>query len=139
MSPQCQAKDPNSCRVHGTPDSLQQLEGAANSAVSSKDLNSYLSAKEKIEGVKEKGTKASKPKKVPAPSKREKLLAKAEAFAGAPAGSVEEEARYILLELAGDSEADMFSEAGTIDMLVSLEREEGVAAEAAALVSKFLK
>lgn len=80
-----------------------------------------------------------KAKKIPAPSKREKLLSKAEDFASAPAGSVEEEARYIMLELAGDSETDIFSEAGTIDMLASLDREEGVQAEAAALVSKFLK
>lgn len=134
MSHQCQAKDPNSCRVHGTADTMQQLEGAANSAVSSKDLNSYLDAKEKMNAPKRK-----KSPKIPAPSRREKLLAKAEELAGAPEGSAEEEARYILLELAGDSEQDMFSEDGTIDMLVSLEREEGTAAEAAAMVSKFLQ
>ena len=298
MSHQCQAKNPNSCRVHGTADTMQQLEGAANSAVSSKDLNSYLDAKEKmkeaktvkrvnlqdatntkrfkaaplyrksavvearqttaverLETVLSNGTvettrevpagewivtnpggeqyaitdekfqsryesngdgqyqakgiirtfqnptggdveimapwgemqygdancwfatgtdgelaptkdcyiiggdefkdtykayslkeeektdapKRKKSSKIPTTSKRENMLSKAEEFADAPAGSVEEEARYILLELAGDSEQDMFSEAGSTDMLMSLEREEGVAAEAAKMVSKLLK
>lgn len=299
MTHKCKAKDPNSCRVHGTPDSIQNLEVTANSAVSSKDLNSYLDAKEKMDEAKvvkrvdlqdakntkrfqsaplyrksaivaarrtetvehlstvlsngtvettrevpagewivtnpggeeyaitdekfqsryeaigdgqyqatgiirafknptggdveimapwgemqygdancwfatgtdgelnptkdcyiiggdelkdtyksysenpqEKSAEAklSTPKKAPVLSKRERLLAKAEEFAGASEGSVEEEARYILLELAGDSEEDMFSEAGTDDMLASLEREEGsVEAKASALVYKLLK
>lgn len=49
MAHQCKAKDPNSCRVHGHVDTMQQLQGVADSAVSSKDLNSYLQAKEMID------------------------------------------------------------------------------------------
>ena len=70
---------------------------------------------------------------------REEIMAKAEEFASAPADSVEGEAHWILMTLAGDSEADMFSTAGAHDFLYSLEKdEEGSAAAEASIVSEFL-
>lgn len=149
MAEECRAKNPNLCRVHGaggTP--LEQLNAVAEAAASSQDMDLYMSAREQMDALKgtdgtkssKSGNKGSKVKKSPAQSRREKLLAKAEEFASSPADSVEGEARYILLELAGDSEEDMFSEAGTDDMLADLGREEGsVEATAAALVYKLLK
>ena len=70
---------------------------------------------------------------------REEILTKAEEFAGVPGDSIEGEAYWVLTTLAGESEADMFSEAGIHDFLYSLEKEEGEAVSAAAsIVSEFL-
>lgn len=71
---------------------------------------------------------------------REEILTKAVEFASAPADSVEGEAYWVLTTLAGENEADMFSEAGAQDFLYSLEKDEegSAAAEAAVIVSEFL-
>lgn len=70
---------------------------------------------------------------------REEILAKAKEFASAPSDSIEGETYWVLTQLAGESEADMFSTDGAHDFLYSLEKEEGEAvSEAASIVSEFL-
>lgn len=71
---------------------------------------------------------------------REEILSKAESLASFANGSVQEEARLILTDIAGSDEADMFSEDGIHDLLFSLEREEDETVQAAAqLVRQFLQ
>ena len=71
---------------------------------------------------------------------REEILAKAEELKDFDGNAVQEEAHFMLLDIAGDSEEDMFSEAGVMDMLHSMSKHEGtVEAEAADMVAKFLK
>lgn len=71
---------------------------------------------------------------------REEILDQAETLASSPEGSVQEEARMILMDIAGSDEADMFSADGIHDLLFSLDREEDETVQAAAqLVRDFLK
>lgn len=68
---------------------------------------------------------------------REEILAKARMLENFSKDSAQTEARYILLDIAGDSEADMFSEAGIHDYLHSLASNE-VTFSACILVVAFL-
>lgn len=71
---------------------------------------------------------------------REEILAKAEELKQFEGNAVQEEAHFMLLDIAGDSDADMFSEDGILDMLYSTSKHEGTAeAQAADIVAKFLK
>jgi hypothetical protein len=71
---------------------------------------------------------------------REEILAKAEELKNFDGNEVQEETYFMLLDIAGDSDADMFSEAGIHDMLYSMSKHEGtVTAQAADIVAKFLK
>lgn len=71
---------------------------------------------------------------------REEILAKAEELKQFEGNTVQEEAHFMLLDIAGDSDADMFSEDGILDMLYSTSKHEGtVEAQAADIVAKFLK
>jgi hypothetical protein len=49
MSTECQAKDPQTCRVHGSNGQLRQLQIQVNDAVVAKDKNKYLEAKQLME------------------------------------------------------------------------------------------
>lgn len=70
---------------------------------------------------------------------REQILAKAEELKDFHGNPVQEEAHFMLLDIAGDSEEDMFSEDGTLDMLASMSKHEGtVEAEASDMVYEFL-
>ena len=51
MASQCRAKDPSSCRVHGTTGTLQKLEGIANQAAASGDAELYLRIRSEIESL----------------------------------------------------------------------------------------
>jgi hypothetical protein len=71
---------------------------------------------------------------------REEILNMAESLESFGEGSVEDEARLILRDIAGSDEADMFSLDGIHDLLSSLDREEDETVQAAAqLVRHFLK
>ena len=70
---------------------------------------------------------------------REEMLAKAEELKQYEGNPVQEEAHFMLLDIAGESDADMFSQDGIHDMLYSMSKHEGtVEAEAANIVAKFL-
>lgn len=71
---------------------------------------------------------------------REEILAKAEELKGFEGNPVQEEAHFLLLDIAGATDADMFSPDGIHDLLHSLSKNEGtVEAQAADIVFEFLK
>lgn len=50
MAAECRAKDPSSCRVHGSSSGADQnLNHVANKAAKSRDLNAYLSARSEMD------------------------------------------------------------------------------------------
>lgn len=70
---------------------------------------------------------------------RQEMLEKAEELKQFEGNPVQEEVHFMLLDIAGESDADMFSEDGIHDMLYSMSKHEGtVEAEAAGIVAKFL-
>ena len=55
---------------------------------------------------------------------RDEILAKAEELKGFNGNAVQEESHFILIDIAGDSDEDMFSEDGILDMLYSMSQQE---------------
>lgn len=53
MASECRAKDPSSCRVHGSTDTVQNLEAAANHAAATGNMAQYLSARVKLDNMAE--------------------------------------------------------------------------------------
>ena len=53
MANDCRAKDPSSCRVHGSADTAQSLEAAANHAAATGNMAQYLSARVKLDNIAE--------------------------------------------------------------------------------------
>jgi len=49
MSKDCQAKDPQKCRIHGINGQLRQLQVQANDAIAAKDENKYLESRQLME------------------------------------------------------------------------------------------
>lgn len=71
---------------------------------------------------------------------REEILVKAEELKDFEGNAVQEESHFILIDIAGDSDEDMFSEDGILDMLYSMSQQEAdpVVSEAADIVLKFI-
>jgi hypothetical protein len=53
MAKECRAKDPNSCRVHGSHDASQDLRAVADSAATSGNVDLYLATREKMDTKKD--------------------------------------------------------------------------------------
>jgi hypothetical protein len=51
MTKECRAKDPSSCRVHGSADTVQNLKETASSAADSGNIDLYLSARAKLDSM----------------------------------------------------------------------------------------
>jgi hypothetical protein len=51
MATQCRAKDPSSCRVHGTSGELQKLQKIAASAIISGDMDLYVSTRAEMDAL----------------------------------------------------------------------------------------
>lgn len=71
---------------------------------------------------------------------REEILAKAEELRDFERFTVQQETRYMLLDIAGDTEADMLSEDGVHDYLHAQKRWGGtdMSAQAVEIVTEFL-
>lgn len=53
--PTCRAKDPNSCRVHGSGGTMQHLQSIADKATQNKDMSTYIKTRAMIDSLDENG------------------------------------------------------------------------------------
>lgn len=54
MASECRAKDPSSCRVHGTGGSFEKFQAIADAAAVSGDVDLYIKTRAKIDSIEEK-------------------------------------------------------------------------------------